>query len=72
MSSPFELDCARKNEALLQFRDKRARRQTCYRCGVIRRYHNLEVAMGRCDGFRAMNLKQWAEWLGVEISEHDE
>jgi hypothetical protein len=65
--TPFELDCQKKAGNMMEFRDARRRRATCI-CGVSKPHHELEEISGRCRGFRAMNEREWAEWLGVDIA----
>lgn len=63
--TPFEADCRRKKDGHLEFRNVRARLNTC-KCGIIRACHYDEVVMKRCKGFTPMTEKEWAEWIGVE------
>lgn len=64
--TPFERDCRDKAGPMREYRNERARRSTC-RCGVVKKWHSIEVESGRCKRFRSMTLKEWAEWVGVEV-----
>lgn len=64
--TPFEADCERKKGGVVEFRNERARLNTCA-CGVIRACHWSAVEKGQCKRFRAMTVEEWASWIGVEI-----
>jgi len=45
------------------YHDRKARAQTCARCGILRAFHEGSG----CPGFQRMTDRQWAEECGVPV-----